>query len=119
MGLRLIVLALTAILGLGCFVLDELDSAKDLMDKPGFSDKQQKKSPAAEQPQAAPEESRVAPEKSQSDRPSVGDWWKKTRSLTSGEVSDEFVKCELGGTTQFMRRPNCLARGGKPRQAGG
>jgi hypothetical protein len=113
MGLRLIALALTTILGLGCFVLDELDAAENLMDKPGFSDKQQKKKPdASEQPQAAPEKGRA-------DRPSVGDWWKKTRSLTSGEVSDEFVKCEIGGATQFMRRPNCLARGGTPRQAGG
>jgi len=112
MALRLIALALTAILGLGCFVLDELDSAKDLMDHPRFSDKQEKKPDAPEQPQAAPE-------KAQADRPSVGEWWKKTRSLTSGEVSDEFVRCEIGGATQFMRRPNCLARGGTPRQAGG
>ena len=115
MGLRLVALALTTILGLGCFVFDELDAAKDLMDNPGFSDKQQqpkKKPDPPEQPQAAPE-------KRHADRPSVGDWWKKTRSLTSGEISDEFVKCELGGTTQFMRRPNCLARGGTPRKAGG
>ena len=115
MGLRLVALALTTILGLGCFVFEELDAAKDLMDNPGFSDKQQqpkKKPDSPEQPQAAPE-------KRHADRPSVGDWWKKTRSLTSGEISDEFVKCELGGTTQFMRRPNCLARGGTPRKAGG
>jgi hypothetical protein len=112
MGLRLVALALTTILGLGCFVLDELDSAKELMDNPSFSDKQEKKPEAPEQPQAAPE-------KAHADRPSVGEWWKKTRSLTSGEVSDEFVSCELGGATQFMRRPNCLARGGTPRQAGG
>jgi len=112
MGLRLVALALTTILGLGCFVLDELDSAKELMEKPGFSVKQEKKPDAPEQPQAVPE-------KGHADRPSLGEWWKKTRSLTSGQVSDEFVKCELGGATQFMRRPNCLARGGTPRRAGG
>lgn len=116
MGLRLLALAFTMILGLGCFVLDELDSAKDLMDNPRFSDKGEKKPDAPRQPQAAPEN---APEEDRADRPSVGEWWKKTRSLTSGEVSDEFVSCELGGATQFMRRPNCLARGGTPRQAGG
>lgn len=117
MGLRLLALALTTILGLGCFVLDELDSAKSLMDNPRFSDKQEKKkADAPEQPQAAPEN---APEKDHADRPSLGEWWQKTRSLTSGEVSDEFVSCELGGATQFMRRPNCLARGGTPRRAGG
>jgi hypothetical protein len=115
MGLRLVVLALTTILGLGCFVFDELDAAQALMDKPGFSDKQQQKK---KKPDPAPQ-SEAAPEKSHADRPSVGDWWKKTRSLTSGEVSDEIVRCELGGATQFMRRPNCLARGGTPRQAGG
>ena len=113
MARRLIALTLTAILGLGCFVLEELDSAEKLLDSPEFSDKRQKKKPAA------PEPSQAAPEKSYADRPSVGDWWKKTRSLTSGEVSDEFVKCGLDGKTQFMRRPDCLARGGKPQQAGG
>ena len=114
MGLRLIALALTTILGLGCFVLDELDSAKNLLDNPSFSDnkKQKKKTDAPEQPQAAPE-------KQHADRPSMGDWWKKSRSLTSGEVSDELVSCELGGARQFMRRPDCLARGGTPRRAGG
>jgi hypothetical protein len=111
MGLRLIALALTAILGLGCFVLDELESAESLMDNPSFADKQQKKPDAQKQPQAAPE-------KSHASRPPLRDWWKKTRSLTAGEVSDEFVKCELGGTTQFMRRPDCLARGGTPHRAG-
>ena len=114
MGLRLLALALTTILGLGCFVFDELDAAEDLMDKPGFSDKQQQQ----KKPDPLPQ-SEAAPEKGRADRPSVGDWWKKTRSLTPGKVGDEFVRCELGGTTQFMRWPNCLARGGTPRQAGG
>jgi hypothetical protein len=113
MARRLIALALTTILGLGCFVLEELESAENLLDNPEFSDKRQKKKPAA------PEPPQAEPEKNYADRPSVGEWWKKTRSLTSGEVSDEFVKCGLGGKTQFMRRPDCLARGGKPQQAGG
>ena len=117
MGLRLVVLALTTILGLGCFVLEELDSAGDLMDKPGFADKQQQKQ--KKKKPAAPEQPQAAPEKGHANLPSVGDWWKKTRSLTSGEVADEFVKCEVDGMMQFMRRPNCLARGGKPHRAGG
>jgi len=115
MGLRLIALALTTVLGLGCFVLDELDDAKDLLDKPSFSqrEKQEEKQPdAVEQPEAAPK-------KDHANLPSVGEWWKKTRSLTSGELGEGLVRCELGGTTQFMHRPNCLARGGTPRQAGG
>lgn len=111
MSLRLVALALTAILALGCFVLDELDSAQNLMENPGFSSEQEKKPDAPEQPQAAPE-------RAHADRSSEGDWWKKSRSLTSGEVSNEFVKCELHGATQFMRRPDCLARGGTPHQAG-
>jgi hypothetical protein len=111
-SLRLVALAMATILALGCFVSDELDSAKDLMEHPSFS-KQQKKEPhAAEQPQAAPENAYAH-------RPSEGDWWKKTHSLTSGEVSNEFVRCELHGATEFMRRPDCLARGGTPHQAGG
>jgi hypothetical protein len=112
MSLRLVALAMATILGLGCFVFDELDSAENLLANPGFSEQQKKKPDAPKQPHAAPEKAHV-------DRPSEGDWWKKSRSLTSGEVSDEFVRCELDGATQFMRRPNCLARGGRPRQAGG
>jgi hypothetical protein len=111
MALRLLALAFTTILGLGCFVLDELDHSRDLLDNPSFSN-QQKKPEAPAPPQEVPQE------KAQADRPSEGDWWKKTRTLTSGEVSSEFVKCELGGKTQFMRRPDCLARGGTPRRAG-
>jgi hypothetical protein len=112
MGLRLVAVVLTAWLGLGCFVLDELDAAEDLMEKPSFAEKQKKQPAAKEQP-------RPAAEKAQPNRPSVRDWWKKTRSLTSGEVSSEFVSCELNGATQFMHRPDCLARGGTPRNAGG
>lgn len=112
MSLRLVAVILTAFLGLGCFVLDELDAAGDLMEKPSFSQKQKKQPHAREEP-------RPAAEKVQANRPSVRDWWKKTRSLTSGEVSSEFVSCELDGSTQFMHRPDCLARGGTPRNAGG
>lgn len=112
---RLIALALTAILGLGCFVFEELDGAKKLLDNPGFSEKQkreEKKSIARTEPEAAPKQEH-------SNRPSEGEWWKKTRTLTSGELGDGLVRCELGGTTQFMHRPDCLARGGTPRRAGG
>jgi hypothetical protein len=115
MGSRLIALALTALLGLGCFVLEELDGAEKLLDKPSFSQEQEreeKKSVARTEPEAAPKQDH-------SDRPSEGQWWKKTRSLTSGQIGDGLVRCDLGGTTQFMHRPNCLARGGTPRQAGG
>lgn len=112
MVLRLIVLALATILPLGCFVLDELDNSKKLLDKPSFSSQEEKKPEVPAQPQAAPE-------KGHADLPSVGDWWKKTRSLVPGEVGSEVVKCGLDGAVQFMRRPDCLARGGTPHPAGG
>ena len=112
MSLRLVALALTTSLLLGCFVLDELDAAENLMEKPGFSSEQKKKPGPPEQPQAVRDTGNA-------DRVPVSDWWKKARSLTSGEVDDGIVRCELGGATQFMRRPDCLARGGTPRPAGG
>jgi hypothetical protein len=112
MVLRLVALALVTILALGCFVLDELDKSKELMDKPSFSSQEEKKPEAPAQPQAAPG-------KAPAGRPSVGDWWKKTRSLAPGDVSSEVVRCGLDGAVQFMRRPDCLARGGTPRPAGG
>ena len=117
MALRLIALALVTVLGLGCFVFDELDAAEKLLDSPSFADEKTNKPGAPRQPDPA-QQPEAAPAKRFADRPSLGEWWKKTRSLTAGEVSDEVVKCELGGTTQFMRRPDCLARGGTPRSAG-
>ena len=117
MVLRILALALVTVLGLGCFVFEELDAAEDLMERPSFSNEKTKEPAKPRQPDT-PQQAEAAPEKSFTDRLSEGEWWKKTRSLTSGEVSDEFVKCDLGGKTQFMRRPDCLARGGTPRSAG-
>jgi hypothetical protein len=114
---QVLALALVTVLGLGCFVFDELDAAENLLDSPSFSNEKTKQPGKPRQPDPPPQPE-AAPEKRLADRPSVGEWWKKTRSLSSGEVSDEFVKCELGGKTQFMRRPDCLARGGTPRSAG-
>ena len=115
---QVLALALVAVLGLGCFVFDELDAAEDLMERPSFSNEKTKQPAKPREPDTPPQQPEAAPEKRLVDRLSEGEWWKKTRSLTSGEVSDEFVKCELGGKTQFMRRPDCLARGGTPRSAG-
>ena len=46
MGLRVTILALILSLGLGCFVFDELDSSKKLMDKPSFGVETKKKQQA-------------------------------------------------------------------------
>jgi hypothetical protein len=111
MGLRVTILALILSLGLGCFVFDELDSSKELLDKPSFGVETQKKQQAPASP-----EPRVNAENSEGkDSKPLADWWKKSRSVTSSEAKSDLVRCGLGGTTQFMRRPDCLARGGTPR----
>lgn len=102
MGPRAVLLCLLACSTLGCFVFDELDAGQDMMKKP--SPPPAKGAPAA----AAAASGKPAP-------PAGPSWWAKARTLASDEMSDdELVRCELGGSPQFMPRPDCLTRGGTP-----
>ncbi|HEY8120766.1 MAG TPA: hypothetical protein VII78_05565 [Myxococcota bacterium] len=87
------VLLLTAPLT-GCWVLDEIDRGQQLMEE--HSPKEDEK----------PEEKTVA---ATPQRKGSG----KTRTFTPGQVSEGIVGCKLGGSTQFMTRENCAARGGR------
>jgi hypothetical protein len=111
MGVRVMILVLITSLGLGCFVFEELDASKALLDKPGFAVEGEKKQKASPSPEPRAE---VGKRESKDHKP-LGDWWKKARSVTSREAKSELVRCDLRGATQFMRRPDCLARGGTPR----
>jgi hypothetical protein len=85
-------LALAASVGCG-EIMNELDAANAMVGngKP----KPEKK--------AQPE----APEKKGID-------WSVSRSINTGEVDESIVSCSLDGATQFMRRDDCLTRGGTP-----
>jgi hypothetical protein len=42
------------------------------------------------------------------------DWWKTARTLGQKPSDGTIGRCQLGGHDEFMRRDDCLARGGQP-----
>ena len=54
--------------------------------------------------------------------PVGAEWWSNARSLDTGPQAaaepgdpNQTVSCRIGGSTRFMRRGDCLSRGGQPR----
>lgn len=46
-------------------------------------------------------------------------WWQeKARTLSSGELDESLVRCELRVRSQFMRREECRSRGGHAERVG-
>ena len=102
MKFHLASLVLLVGLGSGCFVFEEMDAARKLQTAPG------KKAKA--EPEAKP--NGTATGKKQSAKAQLEQWWESARSINTGEVDESMVSCTLRGATQFMRRDECLARGG-------
>ena len=90
----LAVCTLCQIAVLGCSVLEEIDNAHAMM---GIEKKKPEKTVAAAE----------APEKKGID-------WSVSHSINTGQVDPSIVSCKLGGSTLFMRKDNCLIRGGAP-----
>ena len=106
-------------LSLGCFVFDELNKSEEQMKNPSFGPAPKKSSAPApsKAPAAGPSGSgsaAISAVKKQLDA-----WWGKARTLTSEEVDDDLVRCELPGGTRFMNRNGCLHEGGVPGAARG
>ena len=92
--------AFVLLAGTGCF-LDEIDKSMELY--PGH----QKTAKPEPKPDAQAKGKEGAPK-------SAASWWATARSI-GPELNDETItSCALGGRTEFMRRDNCLARGGTP-----
>ncbi|MBM4382279.1 MAG: hypothetical protein FJ091_02805 [Deltaproteobacteria bacterium] len=91
----------------GCWVLDELDSGIEKIDKHSGGKKQNTPSTAT-QPAAAAEPKKGA----------VDDYFRKeneagtTRTISPGQVSEGIVNCRIGESMQFMTKDACAARGG-------
>ena len=77
-----------------CSALDELDKANAVM---------KTKEPKKQDEAAAKPPAKIGEE-----------WWKSATSLASGEKDPSLTSCRLEGRTQFMRKNDCLARGGRP-----
>ncbi len=102
-SLRSLVLvgALASIVGSGCF-LGEID--KSMEQYPGGAAAKAKETPKPQAPAAGPDGA----------KPSGPSWWSTARTI-GPELQDETITtCALAGRTEFMRRDDCLARGGRP-----
>lgn len=75
----------------GCF-LDEIDKASEWQNKKP----EPKEAPAPQTQTAAPKTN----------------WWASAKSLGSEESKADIVNCDVGNSTQFTNREDCLARGG-------
>ena len=97
---RLLVCALLAGSLTGCFVVDELDKSRALL---------RTKPP----PKTVEEEPKAAPAKPASD------YWEHARTFAPGggghDGENAVVSCQVRGQQQFMKRDDCLRRGGRPR----
>ena len=105
MRLRRLGIALLAAALSGCWVFDELEEGNKKIDlytsKGGMA--------------VEPEEEPVAVPSGKRQR--IGEYFasqKNARTLTPGQISGDIVSCKLGGSTQFMKQPECLSRGGVP-----
>lgn len=99
-------LALPLSLGLsGCFVFEELSKGQEIMDKHGMggSGKAETEEPPSTARRGEGDEG--APRKS---------LWEGGRTLDPKERDGDIARCTLGGSVQFMRKSDCLARGGTP-----
>ncbi len=96
---RTLMLTLTLLMAtaVGCeSIMDEIDNAHEMV---GIGDKQDEKLAA----------------KAVADEPvKKGIDWSVSRSINTGQVDESIVRCKLGGASQFMRKDDCLTRGGTP-----
>ena len=110
MRLRVCALLLVAVLGSGCFVLDELDKGNEILDShsPTRSKAAQGKAAAAN-PAAKPGDPAQDPKAREKA------WWQSARSLSRADEKpseDPSVRCRLGGGIRFTRQSDCLTQGG-------
>jgi hypothetical protein len=101
---RLLLCACIVLSGTGCGIVEELDKGMDIMNTHFGDNTDAKKAAAAE----AEAEFASTPAKADPD------YWKNARTITSGEGLGEVTSCNLRGQMQFMKREDCVRRGGKP-----
>ena len=87
----------------GCFVLEELEAGNEIMER-------HSRSHAASASEAGAEETARAGEEGGRRR----SLWESGRPLDPREMDAGIARCHLEGSTSFMARSDCLARGGSP-----
>ena len=104
--MRLLVPILAALLCSGCFVFEEIQAGREIMEA---------HSPDREEEEVAEEEAGGGQPKSARER--LSEYYAKQRaqakeSPKSLSPSDDVGRCRIGGTTTFTRRSDCELRGG-------
>jgi hypothetical protein len=109
MRLRVCALLLVAVLGSGCFVLDELDKGNEILDSHSPTRSKAAQANAAANPAAKPGDPAQDPKAREKA------WWQSARSLSRADekpTEDPSVRCRLGGGIRFTRQSDCLTQGG-------
>ena len=111
-------LPLTLVLWLcsGCFVLDEIDKGQAIMDQHGSQERREAEAAKrkAEEEEAAKGGSLLATLQDQV--ASIGGWLDEVTEEAPPERNpeDTVVQCQIASRTHFVRKSDCLIRGGRP-----
>jgi len=107
--LALATLALLLALASGCF-LNEID--KSNANASHMGPKEPAKDAAAAKTDGSPSDKPAAGEKPTA---AIGPaWWKTAKTLGSDKEDTTIAQCELPRGSGYMRREDCLLRGGRP-----
>ena len=101
MGKLAVILA--ALLGSGCFALDEIDAGNKEMDRYGGKQK------------GGTAEAAAAKDEAPSPAERARQWWDKARTLEprSEDAKSDIVSCKLDGAVRFMSQSDCQNSGGR------
>ncbi len=107
-ALRTLALVLPLTFMPGCFVIDELEAGRAIMDA---------HTPAAKKTERL-EKEMANGEKPLTYEQMVGSWWKDAKSInvSPGQrlaTDDPMVPCTHAGRTVYTKRSDCVARGGR------
>jgi hypothetical protein len=108
--LRLLALALVALLASGCFVFDEIDQGEKLMEQNSGAIQKKKKQEAAAATAPSDAGQGAEGEKKKS-------WWETARTISPADkapTDDPHVRCNLAGKERFMVQSDCVSQGGRP-----
>lgn len=109
-GPALATAALLLALASGCF-LDEIDKSSANASHMGPKEPATKDATAAKGPGAAGDKPAAGEKPTAAIGPS---WWKTARTLGSDKSDTTIAQCELPRGSGYMRREDCLLRGGRP-----
>jgi hypothetical protein len=93
----------------GCWVIEEIDRGSKWMDDHSEKGAKAKAAAKAEADAAAETKKEGALDAYFAEQEQHGG----TKTFTPGQVSESIVACKLSGSTQFMTREACAARGGR------